>query len=118
MKKTPTKSFFITDSIATIGIAFLLFFFLKPEVLYLPRIPYLNDSGTGGDGLTGELTSILLLIGALGLFYLFNIINLFLFVGKKNRKGIFTSLFFILLMCLILVGMYNYLVEAPAFPIK
>ena len=115
MKKT-IKPFLTINSIATLAVFFLLFFFLKPEALHLPRIPYLNDSGSGGDGLTGEITSILFLIGIIGIYYLYNLINLFLFIGKKHSKGIITAIFFILLMCLILAGMYNYLVEAPLYP--
>ncbi len=106
--KTTIKPFLIIDSSATLVIIFLLFFFLKPEVLHLPRIAYLNDSGTGGDGLTGELTSILLLLGVLGIYYLYNLINLFLFISKKNSKGILAAIIFILLMCFVLFGMYTY----------
>ena len=118
MKKKPIKSFLIIDSIATLVMIFLLFYILKPEVLHLPRIAYINDSGSGGDGLTGDITSVLLLIVSLGVFYLYNFINLLLFLGKKHKKGVIVAIIFILLMCLILFGMYNYITEAPLYPIK
>ena len=112
MKKL--KSFIIINSIATFCITFLLLFFLSPKTLNLPRIKFLNDGG-GGDHLTGEITSILFLIFVIGLFYLFNTINLFQSISKKQTKKIFIAIGFMVLLTLILIFMYNFVTEAPLY---
>ena len=92
----------IGNSIAIILVIYMYIMRYFPSLLTFSNEAYVKK---GGDFLTEDLFSILLLYGTLVLFYIFNIGLLIWAVVRKNNKIIAVALLFTILMIATQIGM-------------